>query len=125
HHDGTPEVARVLVADDDDAFRASIRRMLYGFAVEVDEAADGAAALEMMTERPPDVILLDMLMPRLDGNALLQRMSDEQALRQVGVVVVTVRPDTAPPGHPVLPKQGLRRDQLLQAVRDAVGAARG
>jgi signal transduction histidine kinase len=120
HHDGTPEVARVLVADDDEAFRAAARRMLYGFAVEVEEAGDGLAALEMMTASPPDVILLDMLMPRLDGNALLQRMAEDDALGRVGVVVVTIRPDTAPPGHPVLSKLGLRRDQLLQAVRGAV-----
>ncbi|MEU7744139.1 ATP-binding protein [Nonomuraea sp. NPDC049158] len=122
HHDGTPEIARVLVADDDEAFRAAARRMLYGFAVEVEEAADGVAALEMMTARPPDVILLDMLMPRLDGTALLQRMADVEALRPVGVVVVTIQPDAAPAGHPVLSKQGLRRDQLLQAIRGAVGA---
>jgi signal transduction histidine kinase len=123
HHDGTPEVGRVLIADDDEAFRAAIRRMLYGFAVEVDEAGDGMAALQVMTERPPDVILLDMLMPRLDGQALLQRMADE-GLGGIGVVVVTVRPDAAPPGHPLLPKQGLRRDQLLQAIRDAAGTSR-
>ncbi|MFG1956377.1 ATP-binding protein [Nonomuraea sp. NPDC049028] len=121
HHDGTPEIARVLVADDDEAFRAAARRMLYGFAVEVEEAADGVAALEMMTARPPDVILLDMLMPRLDGTALLQRMAEDQALERVGVVVVTIRPDAAPSGHPVLSKQGLRRDQLLQAIRGAAG----
>ncbi|MCA2220375.1 ATP-binding response regulator [Nonomuraea aurantiaca] len=121
HHDGTPEIARVLVADDDEAFRAAARRMLYGFAVEVEEAADGVAALEMMTARPPDVILLDMLMPRLDGTALLQRMAEDQALGRIGVVVVTIRPDAAPSGHPVLSKQGLRRDQLLQALRGAAG----
>ncbi|MEU7852568.1 ATP-binding protein [Nonomuraea sp. NPDC049141] len=125
HHDGTPEVRRVLIADDDEAFRAAARRMLYGFAVETEEAGDGTAALEMMTANPPDVILLDMLMPRLDGHALLQRMAEDEALGQVGVVVVTIRPDTAPSGHPVLSKQGLRRDQLLQAVRDAVVTDRG
>jgi CheY-like chemotaxis protein len=125
HHGETAEVQRVLIADDDEGFRGVARRMLYGYAVEIDEAADGIAALERMTEEVPDVLVLDMLMPRLDGNALLQRMADDERLRRVGVVVVTVRPDTAPPAHPVLSKQGLRRDQLLRAVRDAARSSGG
>jgi len=119
HHDGPPTVERLLIADDDETFRVAARRMLHGFATLVEEASDGAEALEMMTARPPDVLVLDMLMPRLDGNALLQLMSEDENLREVAVVMVTVSPGKAAAGHPVLSKHGLRRAQLLQAVREA------
>ncbi|MGN9784384.1 ATP-binding protein [Nonomuraea sp. ZG12] len=124
YHGGRPQVGRLLIADDDEGFRAAARRMLYGFAGQVDEAADGVEALEVMKDRRPDVVVLDMLMPRLDGNALLQRMSEDDDLREVAVVVVTVAPGKAAEGHPVLSKLDLRREELLRAVLQAAGADR-
>jgi CheY-like chemotaxis protein len=122
YHGGGTRVGRLLIADDDEGFRATARRMLYGFAGHVDEAADGVEALEVMRDRRPDVIVLDMLMPRLDGNALLQRMAEDEDLRKVAVVVVTVAPGRAAEGHPVLSKLDLRREELLRAVLEATGA---
>lgn len=121
-HEGTPVVGRVLVADDDADFRATVRRMLAGFATHVDEAADGLVALEMMAQNPPDVALVDLLMPRLDGAALLQRIADDERLREVPVVVVTVPATHHCPQetHTVVAKNELRRDNLLEAVRSVL-----
>lgn len=83
HYSGPPELERVLIADDDEVFRTAARRMLHGFAEHVDEAADGAAALELMAASPPDVILVDLLMPRVDGNVLLQRMAEDERLKRI------------------------------------------
>ncbi|GAA3124500.1 ATP-binding response regulator [Streptosporangium carneum] len=118
-----PVIDRVLVADDDEEFRATVRRMLSGFAAHVDEAADGLVALEMMALNPPDLALVDLLMPRLDGAALLQRMAADERLREVPVVVVTVASSHQYPqeARTIVPKQGLRRDSLLKAVRSALG----
>ncbi|WP_433258772.1 ATP-binding response regulator [Streptosporangium sp. CA-135522] len=122
-HDRTPVIDRVLVVDDDEKFRATIRRMLTGFAAHVDEAPDGLVALEAMKRQPPDVALVDLLMPRLDGAALMQRMADDERLREVPVVVVTVATSNQYPqdAHTVIPKHGLRREDLLEAVRSALG----
>ncbi|MFG1861977.1 ATP-binding response regulator [Microbispora bryophytorum] len=120
HRMVTPEVGRVLVADDDAGFRAVARRMLFGFAAAVDEAADGVEALNLMRERPPDVVLVDLLMPRLDGTALLHRMAEDDVLCGIPAVVVSVVSEQPGEPHPVLPKHGLRRDQLLEALREAV-----
>ncbi|TQS24485.1 ATP-binding protein [Microbispora sp. KK1-11] len=120
HRMATPEVGRVLVADDDAGFRAVARRMLFGFADGVDEAADGVEALNLMRERPPDVVLVDLLMPRLDGTALLHRMAEDDVLRGIPAVVVSVVSEQPGASHPVLSKHGLRRDQLLEAIREAV-----
>ncbi|WP_043639247.1 ATP-binding response regulator [Nonomuraea candida] len=122
HYAGPPELGRVLIADDDEVFRATARRMLYGFAVHVDEAADGAAALELMAVAPPDAILVDLLMPRMDGHVLLQRMTEDDDLRRTPVVVVTIAPQRAPDDMVVLSKHGLRREELLQAIRSARGS---
>ncbi|TYB59406.1 response regulator [Nonomuraea sp. PA05] len=119
HYSGPPELQRVMIADDDEVFRAAARRMLHGFAANVDEAADGAAALDLMTAGPPDVILVDLLMPRVDGNVLLQRMAEDDRLRRVPVVVVTIAPQRAPDDMVVLDKHGLRREELLQAIQSA------
>ncbi|MFI6993254.1 ATP-binding response regulator [Nonomuraea wenchangensis] len=122
-HD-VPVAQRILVADDDENFRAGVRRMLTGFAAHIDEAPDGAAALAAMAAARPDLALLDLLMPGLDGTAVLQRMADDERLRDVPVIIVTLaqshrRPERA---EAVLGKQGLRRDVLLNAIRQALGS---
>ncbi|MBG0828909.1 response regulator [Planomonospora sp. ID67723] len=121
-HDGPPVVRRMLIADDDEEFRATVRRMLTGFAAHVDEAPDGLAALELMADDPPDLALVDLLMPRMDGAALLMRMAEDERLREIPVVVVTVVTSHQYPqaAHAVISKHDLSREILLEAVRHAL-----
>ncbi|WP_031162882.1 ATP-binding protein [Streptosporangium roseum] len=122
-YDGAPVIDRVLIADDDEEFRHTVRRMLTGFAAHIDEAPDGLVALETMTANPPDLALVDLLMPRLDGAALMQRMADDQRLREVPVLVVTVATSSQYPQEAgtVISKHGLRRESLLEAIRNVLG----
>ncbi|MEW9551590.1 ATP-binding protein [Nonomuraea sp. NPDC050783] len=122
--DDVPVVRRILLADDDEDFRAGVRRMLVGFAEHIDEAPDGAAALAVMAATPPDLVLLDLMMPGLDGTAVMQRMAEDEWLRGVPVIVVTLADAHRHPerAEAVLGKQGLRRDVLLGAIRRALGA---
>jgi DNA-binding response OmpR family regulator len=62
---------RVLVVEDDDELRRLIRSALADEGYVAIEAADGAAALAVCAERDPDVILLDLLLPRLGGQAFV------------------------------------------------------
>ncbi|GGL01921.1 ATP-binding response regulator [Planomonospora parontospora] len=121
-HDAVPVADRVLVADDDAEFREDVRRMLTGFAVHIDEASDGLTALEAMAAAPPDLALVDLLMPRMDGAALMLRMAEDERLRDVPVVMVTAATSQHYPPNvrAVLPKHGLRRDVLLETVRHAL-----
>jgi two-component system, OmpR family, response regulator PrrA len=66
----------VLVADDDEAIRIALERALRleGFAVQV--AADGRAALELVEERRPEVIVLDVVMPHLSGVRVVSRLRE-------------------------------------------------
>jgi two-component system response regulator MprA len=65
---------RILVVDDEPAVRDSLRRALSLEGYDVDLAADGAEALEAVSQTDPDAILLDVLMPRVDGLDVARRL---------------------------------------------------
>lgn len=85
----SPETPRVLVVDDDRAVRESLRRSLEfnGYAVAL--AGDGAEALASIAGQPPDALVIDVMMPRLDG------IETTRALRSAGndlpILVLTAR----------------------------------
>ncbi|MCC6800103.1 MAG: response regulator [Anaerolineae bacterium] len=88
----------VLIVDDDPALRAMYRIILERRGYIVDEAANGAEALRLLLNQTPDVIVLDILMPMLGGEAVLQRIRQMPALRDTRVLVLTAYPrfrDTA------------------------------
>jgi len=81
----------VLVVDDDPTIRESIRRMLGREAWNVIEAENGRAALERVAEQEPGLIVLDLMMPEMDGFEFLERLSENEAWRGIPVVVVTAK----------------------------------
>jgi PAS domain S-box-containing protein len=82
--------ARVLVADDNVDMRQYLSRLLAD-AYEVEEAADGVAALAAARERLPDLVLADVMMPELDGFGLLRELRAEPRTRTVAVVLLSAR----------------------------------
>jgi len=81
---------RILVVDDNADMRDYLRRVL-GSRWEVDVSADGQAALEAARERPPDLVLTDVMMPRLDGFGLLRALREDDRTRHVPVVMLSAR----------------------------------
>jgi len=65
---------RVLVAEDDEKVRRSVERALRYEGYDVVTAVDGATALEALDEHSPDVVILDVMMPHIDGIAVCRRM---------------------------------------------------
>jgi adenylate cyclase len=82
-------VGSVLIADDDPINREVLRRLLTHHGHEVAEAADGHQALRLLGERSFDVLLLDILMPGLNGFEVLQKLHEEGRLRRTSVIVVS------------------------------------
>lgn len=80
---------RVLVADDDAGLRALCRAALEAEGFEVIEAAHGDQAVELALVRLPDVMLLDLSMPHRDGWQVLEALAQDEAARQVPVVMMT------------------------------------
>jgi signal transduction histidine kinase/CheY-like chemotaxis protein len=81
----------VLVADDDPAALRLLEEMLRPSGVEVLSAGDGAAVLDGAAGMQPDLILLDLVLPGLDGFAVLERLKADSATRGIPVVIVTGR----------------------------------
>jgi PAS domain S-box-containing protein len=86
-HDGRGK--RVLVADDNPAGRELVRESLAGYVGSIIEASDGREALDKMRETLPDLVLLDIQMPEMDGYAVLREIRSDPALRGLRVVALT------------------------------------
>ena len=84
---------RVLVVDDIAANRLMLRELLEPLGHKVVEAGDRAAAVELATAQPPDVVLLDVQMPGIDGFEVCRRLKAREATQAVPVVLVTVLDD--------------------------------
>ena len=84
---------RILVVDDEDSARSGLEKLLRQEGYRVDSAADGVAALEIATEQPPDVVVTDLNMPRMDGLELLTRLRAQYV--GLPVIVVTAFGDVA------------------------------
>jgi DNA-binding response OmpR family regulator len=84
-------VPKVLVIDDEAPIRLLCRVNLEAENMQVIEAEDGAKGLEAARVERPDVILLDVMMPGLDGWEVLQRLLDDEATRNIPIVFLTAR----------------------------------
>src|SRR5688572_24046730 len=85
----------ILIVDDEAACRHPLTRLLQIEGYEVTQAADGLEALQRLDEKHQDLILLDLLMPRLDGVGFLERMRADPKHRDTHVFMVTAVHDPA------------------------------
>ena len=117
----------VLVVEDDAAMRDILRRVLEKAGWAVTEAANGREALECVAAHQPELILLDLMMPEMDGFTFLEELRQQEAWRSIPVVVVTAK-DLTPDDcqrltgsvEQILQKGAYSRDELLREVRDLV-----
>ena len=115
--------AHVLVVDDDPASRDMLHRALVRENFSVAEAENGSVGLERLAERRPDLILLDLMMPVMDGFEFLSILAREPQLASIPVIVITAK-DLTPADRDnltgsvreVFEKGALDRDRLLHDV---------
>jgi CheY-like chemotaxis protein len=114
-------MARILVVDDDLDTRLLFAWMLRDEGHEVALAADGFEAIEQARAHRPDIILLDYMMPRLDGVGFCDVCEREPALREVPIVLVTAAPEAACDAGEPRVAEVLRKpvtpDRLAQIVK--------
>ena len=82
--------ARILIADDNADMRDYVRRLLRD-RYTVDTAGDGRRALEIARARIPDLVLSDVMMPRMDGFELLRALRDDERTREIPVILLSAR----------------------------------
>jgi DNA-binding response OmpR family regulator len=90
---GTEKV--ILVADDDDDVRELVVFRLDRAGYKVLAAADGEQALAIAIARPPDLCLIDVMMPKLDGYEVTERLRANDSLAEVPVILLTASVDEA------------------------------
>jgi len=87
--------SRVLVVDDIEDNRQLLKRRLERQGHQVSCAEDGKKALAMVDAEPPDLILLDIMMPEMDGFAVLARLKSNRATKDIPVIVISALDDVA------------------------------
>ena len=118
---------RLLVADDDPNVTGMVRQLLAETAYELEAAADGVAALEAIDHCRPDAILLDLMMPRLDGFAVIERLRLSPEYASIPIVVLTAKTLTSEESarlrervSQVIQKQCLDGDTLIRELQRAL-----
>jgi threonine synthase len=115
------------VVDDNADDRKLLRRILENGAIEVMEAEGGQAAIELIHDDPPELVVLDLMMPDVDGFAVLEHLKSDQETRQIPVIVVTAKELTPEMRarlqqrvESLLQKGIFDQEQLLADVSDAL-----
>jgi CheY-like chemotaxis protein len=86
---GTRSSMRILLVEDSKPIRRANESALHKAGYEVISAEDGESALQLAREQKPDLILLDMILPKLSGPEVLQHLKQESATAQIPVVVLS------------------------------------
>jgi signal transduction histidine kinase/CheY-like chemotaxis protein len=125
----SPHRGRLLVVDDDPQVVDLVRQLLDDQSYEIKSASDGEEALEEIARQRPDVVLLDLLMPRMDGFGVIEALRHDPRYQDIPVVVLTAKaltPEekTSLQQHvlKIVQKRGLERDALIQELRTALRA---
>jgi DNA-binding response OmpR family regulator len=120
-------LATVLICDDEPSLRELIRISLdgpYSFA----EADDGEKSLEIARRLRPDVIILDMMMPRLSGLEVLSEIRGDRGLAETPVIVLTAQPSTKDEalrgGADIVMVKPFEPEQITAAVEEVLAGRR-
>jgi CheY-like chemotaxis protein len=124
-----PSPRSALVVDDEEADRKMLTQILERERWSVIQAEDGVVALEQVAKHRPDLILLDLMMPRMNGYQFVTELHKHDDWRSIPIIVVTAKDMSteeriALDGYveKVLPKHALTQDSLLGEIQDLIAA---
>ena len=119
---------RVLVVEDDLATREIIRRIIERENWILDEAENGIIGLQQVSQNPPDLILLDLMMPEMDGFEFIEHLRQNPDWKSIPTVVLTAKELTAQDRQrlsgsveSIIQKGSYSREELLKEVRNLIG----
>ncbi len=124
-----PRQIRLLVVDDDPQVVDLVSQLLEDQPYTIEAARDGEEAMDAISRSPPDIILLDLLMPRLDGFGVIEQLRRKPEYRELPIIVLTAKALSAEElgqlqrtVSKIMQKRALERDLLLQELRQALRA---
>ena len=82
---------KALIIDDEEDYRVIISEVLRGAGIEVRAGKDGAEGLELLKAAPADVVLVDWMMPKMDGEQFCRAMRAVPGLKDIPVIMLTVK----------------------------------
>ena len=116
----TDSRARVLLVDDDPEILEATGQVLREWGYTVDEAADGPTALSLARKSRPDLVLVDLMMPVMDGWTLIRRMREEKVATDVPLVVFSADRDARDRARDLDAAAALRKPFELEELQDVV-----
>jgi len=119
--------ARILIAEDYDDNRELLRLLLAGANYEVREARNGKECLNLACSDPPDLIMVDLSMPELDGWEVFERLKANSNTANIPCVAVTAHTDrdrvrALQSGFSAFVGKPFRTEELLRTVASLVGS---
>lgn len=128
----SPQRGRLLIVDDDPQVVDLMRQFLEDEDYDIEAAMDGQEALEAIARQRPDIIFLDLLMPRLDGFGVIEQLRIDPDHHDIPIIVLTAKTLTEAERTmlqqsvlKVIEKRGLEPDALLREIRSALPATHG
>jgi CheY-like chemotaxis protein len=117
----------ILVVEDDVDLRRLFRTALTLAGYEVHEAGDGLEALRRIDHAPPDLVVLDVMLPQISGLVVQQEIAAHVLTRQIPVVIITgSSADLGETGAACILRKPISPDQLVNTVRNCLASgARG
>ena len=88
-HESFLPTSRVLIVDDNEQNVELLQAYLESLPVQIDTAYDGIAAIEKVQQSPPDLILLDIMMPKMSGFQVCRQLKEDPATRDIQILTVT------------------------------------
>lgn len=82
-------LGKILIIDDDKAVREVVNLLLSSEGFEVIEAIDGNDGLNKINSEKPDLVLLDVIMPKINGYMLLNKLSSDKNLKKIPIILLT------------------------------------
>lgn len=116
----------VLIVDDEPMARTLLRLMLVRAGFHVTEAEDGFDALDKIRKNQPDVVLLDVMMPGMDGFAVCEQLRSEAATAELPIIMLSAKTDLDSinkglrAGATVYLTKPISPEELTQHVKDAL-----
>ena len=126
YRDGS--MAKVLIVDDSKAYRYRLRRLVKGLGHEALTAKSGKQALELARSERPEIILMDIVMPGMNGYQAKRTLAHDKATQDIPVIFVSIRNEETDriwgmrQGAVAYITKPVNPEHLLSAITDAIAA---